>query len=128
MKGKIALLILALALVVGVSAQAPTQHGIQLSWTASATTASVNYVVFRCAGTCTATSTWTALCTGPCTAGTFYLDPAAGLTLGTTYNYEVDAVDTNGNLSGPSNIATATWPTVAPVNPGPPTGCNAKVQ
>lgn len=125
MKGKFSLFLFALALSISVSAQAPSQHGILVSWTAS-TTPSVSYVVFRCTGTCTASSTWTALCTGSCTSGTSYLDPASGLTAGTTYSYEADAVDANGNLSGPSNIATiaATFPT----NPAPPSGCNAQAK
>ena len=108
-------------------AQAPTQHGVSVTWVASSTPGVV-YEVFRCTGTCGAGSTWTALCTASCTSTTEYLDPAGGLNPSTTYSYEVDAIDGNGNVSGPSNVATISIGASFPSNPGAPAGCQAKAQ
>ena len=131
MKGKIALYGLAVTLAVLIPAfgQQATPHGINVTWTAS-TTPNVTYQVFRCTGTCTASSTWVALCTLNCGSGTSYLDPAAGLSVNATYSYEAQAIDStgSGNKSDPSNIATVAVGAAFPPNPVPPSGCNAKVQ
>jgi hypothetical protein len=116
-----------LLLALSMGGQSSTPHGVQVSWVASSTPGVV-YQVFRCTGSCTPTSTWTSLCTLSCGTGVTYLDPAAALLVNTTYSYEAVAIDSNGNLSGPSNIATVTVGASFPVNPAPPSGCNAKVQ
>jgi glucose/arabinose dehydrogenase/chitodextrinase len=79
-----------------------SQTQINLAWTASSDTVGVtNYMLERCeGGTC---STFAQVAAPP---GTTYND--TGLTPGTTYRYRVRATDAAGNLSGYSNIATAT--------------------
>src|SRR5450755_1181195 len=75
---------------------------INLSWTASTSTVGLaNYVVKRCQG---AGCTNFAQVATP--AGITYSD--TGLTASTSYSYEVQAIDTAGNLSAVSTIASAT--------------------
>jgi chitodextrinase len=96
----------------GLAATAASQSQINLSWTASTDNVGVTgYRVERCQG---------AACTnfaeiGTATATTF---ANTGLTPVTSYRYRVRAVDAAGNLSGYSNVATATTPdTQAPTAP-----------
>jgi fibronectin type 3 domain-containing protein len=75
---------------------------INLAWTASTSSFGVaNYIVQRCAGP--GCSAFVQLGTAPAAA---YND--TGLNSGTSYSYQVQAVDTAGNLSPFSNIASAT--------------------
>jgi hypothetical protein len=103
-----------------------SSEGINLSWTASTDGAGVmGYLVERCQGAgCTSFAQITT------TPGTTYAD--TGLSPGTSYSYRVRATDAANNLSGYSNIATATtatggvafqgqWGTVLnPTTPGLP--------
>ena len=76
--------------------------GIHLSWTASSDNVGVtNYLVERCQGVgCTA---FAQIATSTATTYT-----NAGLLPGTIYTYRTQATDAVGNLSGYSNISTAT--------------------
>jgi hypothetical protein len=107
-------------------AQTATQHGILLGWNpvtpATGEPALAGYNVYRTIGSGAATKINTAIVTT-----TTYLDPNSDLTAGTTYEYDVTAVDVNGNESGPSNVVTVT-PAVLIVNPPAPSGCNGKIQ
>lgn len=102
-----------------------TAHGIELTWTASTpgTNPIAGYNAWRCTGSsavCTATSTnWTQINSTPITS-TNYLDPAAGLSTSTTYSYFVEAQDTQGELSGPSNISTCAVGVSFPTSPSVP--------
>jgi chitodextrinase len=101
---------------------------IDLSWTASTDNVGVTgYLVERCQG---AGCSNFAQITTP--AGTSFND--AGLTPSTSYSYRVRATDAAGNLSGYSNVATASTqaepeaaPTVSSVSPnkGPLAGGTA---
>ena len=106
--------------------QTATQHGFLLNWTpptvAQGEPALAGYNVYRSVGGGTAQKLNTTLVTSAT-----YLDPNADLTVGTTYEYDVTAVDVNGNESGPSNVVTVT-PGVLFVNPPAPSGCNGKQQ
>jgi chitodextrinase len=84
------------------TATAISQSQINLTWTASTDTVGVTgYRVERCPGsTC---SNFAEIATP---AGATYNN--SGLTAGATYRYRVRATDAAGNLSGYSNIATAT--------------------
>jgi chitodextrinase len=75
---------------------------INLTWNASTDNVGVNgYQIQRCQGTgCTA---FAQIAT---TSGTTFSD--TGLAAGTTYSYRVDSTDAAGNVSGYSNVATAT--------------------
>lgn len=118
-------LLAALVLPSRVPAQSGTPHGNFGKWNASTSTVQ-GYQVFRCLGTCTLTSTgWTAV--SAVIPGLSFLDPAAGLTINTTYSYAVLAIDANGNQSSFSNISTVSVLTF-PTNPGAPTGCSFAVQ
>jgi len=67
-----------------------TAHGVNLAWTAS-TTSGVTYSVYRQVGTFTA-ATWPSPIGTPIATGLVaspFLDPASGLTAGTTYSYGV---------------------------------------
>jgi fibronectin type 3 domain-containing protein len=90
------------------TATAASTSQINLSWTASTSSVGVkNYIVQRCQGTgCTS---FTQIGTP---TGTTFSD--TGLTASTSYSYQVQAVDTLGNLSGFSNVATATTLATAP--------------
>ena len=91
-----------------VNASATSAVQITVTWTASSSTVGLaNYIVQRCTG---------AGCTnfaqvGTPTATTFN---DSGLSGNTTYNYQVQAVDTSGNLSAFSGVATATTQTPQP--------------
>ena len=88
----------------GLGATAASSAQINLSWTASTDNVGVTgYRVERCQG---AGCTSFAQIATP--AGTTYSD--AGLTAGTSYSYRVRATDAAGNLSGYSNVASATTP------------------
>lgn len=111
--------------------QTATPHGIALTWTAPTTDANGNALP---SGTVLTYDVWRATsAAGPFTqinssavTTTSYLDPSSGLTVGTSYTYEVTAIDTGGDGS-PSNAFTIT-PTAFPVNPGAPSGCGGKEQ
>jgi fibronectin type 3 domain-containing protein len=84
------------------TATASGSSGINLSWTASTDNVGVTgYFVERCQGAGCATFAQIASPTG-----TSYAD--TGLTAGTSYSYRVRATDAAGNLSGYSNVASAT--------------------
>jgi len=97
----------------GLGAQA-TAHGVNLTWTASATPGStVN--VYRCSGvSCTS---FTKLTSGVTPSGP-YLDTTAAVG---SYSYYVTAV-VGGAESAPSNTTTVT------VLPQPPTGLSSALQ
>lgn len=86
---------------------------INLTWTASTDSVGVTgYQIWRCSGsTCTNFAQ-----VGTSTTASF---SNTGLTATTTYRYEVRATDAAGNLSGYSNIASAT--TQAGTDTTPPT-------
>ena len=94
------------------TATATSASQINLSWIASTSSVGLaNYVLQRCQGVgCT---NFVQIATP---AGTTYSD--TGLTFGTSYSYQVQAVDTAGNLSPFSNLASATTqtPPTAPSN------------
>jgi fibronectin type 3 domain-containing protein len=75
-------------------------HSIDLSWTAPTGVNVANYIVDR-DGTQIDTTT-----------NTYYYDDSVNA--GETYNYDVRAVDANGNVSAPSNVATASVPDTPP--------------
>jgi len=112
-------------------AQTGTPHGVSVTWTAptagSDTNAIAGYNIYQCAGTCTAASVWTKIDTA-LDISTGYLVPLASLTPGATYSYASTAVDTAGNESAFSNIATVSLPATLPTNPAAPTNTTAKVQ
>ena len=112
------------------SAQTGTLHGVLVSWVAppAGSDPAVGYFVYRCSGTCTTSSTgWVQIDT-VADLNVNYVDAASGLAAGTTYSYAAVVVDSTGDQSAFSNIATVTTPSTWAVNPGSPTGCNAKVQ
>lgn len=81
---------------------------IDLSWTASTDAVGVTgYSVERCQGS--GCSSFSQIATP---SGTSYQD--TGLSAGTSYSYRVRAIDAAGNLSGYSNVASATTQTPAP--------------
>jgi fibronectin type 3 domain-containing protein len=83
---------------------------INLAWTASTDNVSVTgYRVERCQGA--GCSTFTEIATP---AGTSYNN--TGLAASTTYSYRVRATDAAGNLSGYSNVTTATTQATPPAN------------
>ncbi|HXD23802.1 MAG TPA: LamG-like jellyroll fold domain-containing protein [Gemmatimonadaceae bacterium] len=98
------------------SATSTSSSQVNVSWTASTDdTAVTGYRVERCAGAgCT---NFTQIATP---TGTTFSD--SSLAAATTYRYQVRATDAVGNLSGYSNIATATTQaasdTQAPTTPG----------
>jgi hypothetical protein len=122
-------------------AQSATQHGILVTITAAAVGAAAGngntvagYNIYRCPGTCTAPTSGlgnfvkidTSL---DLTLG--YLDPSTdtGLTAGSTYTFAATVVDSAGNESNFSPLATVTVPTAGfPANPTAPSGCSAKTQ
>ncbi len=86
------------------TATAASSSQINLSWTASTSSIGLaNYVVQRCQG---AGCTNFAQIATP--TATTYTD--TGLTPGTSYSYQVEAIDIEGNVSPFSNTATATTP------------------
>jgi len=96
----------------GLTATAAGQTQVNLTWTASTDNVGVTgYQVERCAGaTCTNFAQ-----VGTSTTASF---SSTGLTANTTYRFRVLATDAAGNLSGYSNIATAT----TAAGPPPPVG------
>jgi len=89
----------------------PTQ--INLSWTASTSSAGLaNYIVQRCQG---ADCTDFAQIATP--VGTSYSD--TGLLLNTSYSYQVQAIDTAGNLSPDSSVATLITGSLLPLRESP---------
>src|SRR5439155_12843968 len=99
---------------------------INLSWTASKDTGGVTgYRVERCAGAgCTSFAQLaapTGTPPGPSVSDT-------GLTQATSYSYRVRATDAAGNLSGYSNVASATTPAAGDTQPPTaPTGLTPAV-
>ena len=91
-----------------VNANATSATQITVTWTASSSTVGLaNYIVQRCQGSgCTNFAQ-----VGTPTATTFN---DSGLTSTTTYNYQVQAIDTAGNLSAFSAVAAATTQTPQP--------------
>ncbi|MBV8716469.1 MAG: fibronectin type III domain-containing protein [Chloroflexi bacterium] len=86
------------------TAAASSATQITLNWTASQSSIGLaNYVVQRCQG---AGCSNFATIASPAAPATSYND--TGLTTGTTYSYQVKAVDTAGNSSSFSNVASAT--------------------
>jgi hypothetical protein len=128
-KGFLGLLLL--FLVLPAWPQTGTPHGINITFNApspvggSGTVA--GYFIYQCSGTCTFTSSWTQV-NSVLDISTGYLVPFTGLTPSATYSYAATTVDSAGNQSVFSNIATITLPATFPSNPGPPTGCAALVK
>ena len=103
----------------GLTATANGSSGINLSWTASTDNVAVTgYRVERCQGA--GCSNFAQVGTP---SGTTFGD--SGLLAGTSYSYRVRATDAAGNLSGYSNIASAT--TSAAPDTTPPTAPSALV-
>src|SRR5277367_4383886 len=131
MKNLLRLFVLLLVVAIPSFAQTGTPHGVNVTFSAPSPVGGsgtiAGYNIYQCLGTCTITSTWAKVdATLDLTTG--YLVPLAGLTLGATYSYAATTVDSTGNESGFSNIATVTLPATAPTNPNAPTGTIAKVQ
>ncbi len=103
----------------GIVAASTTQ--INLSWSASTDPVGVSgYLIERCQGAGCVNFAQIAT-----TAGIAYSD--TGLIPGTTYNYRVRAIDTAGNVSSFSSVATATTlagagDIIPPTAPATPTG------
>jgi chitodextrinase len=94
----------------GLSATAASSVQLNLSWTASTDNVGVTgYFIERCQGTGCANFAQVA---APAGTSTSYADN--GLLVGTSYSYRVRATDAVGNLSGYSNIASATTLTTVP--------------
>jgi hypothetical protein len=105
----------------------PTAHGIKLSWTAPTTIGGsgtlASYNIYRCTGTCTLTSGTFVFLTGQVSSLTTYLDPASGLTNGTTYTYAETSVDSLGNESVFGPLSTVAFAAIS--NPNPPATASA---
>lgn len=89
-------------------------HKVVLTWTASADAAAetLTYSVYRATGACSSTVTPAALSGASLLTETTYTDTAvAG---GTSYCYDVVAVNAAGAVSAPSNEVTAAVPLAAP--------------
>lgn len=116
-------------------AQTGTAHGVNITANVPSPVGGSGvldgYNAYRCSGTCTATSgTWTKINPSLLTAPA-YLDPASdsGLTAGATFSFAMTSVDSNGNESVLSNVATVAIPSAGfPTNPNAPSGCAAKTQ
>jgi fibronectin type 3 domain-containing protein len=93
---------------------AQAQHSVSLTWTD--TTSGVTYNMYRATGACASGLVFSKLNSTAITA-TAYTD-ASSLTAGTTYCYQVTAVNSSGVESIPSNEA----PAVIPNPPPAPTG------
>jgi hypothetical protein len=137
--GKFLFLLLLLAIVFGpvvVQAQQGTPHGITVAITPPSPIGGSGtiqgYYLFRCPGTCTVSNAtgWVAvgalIPAASQTAATSYLDPSAGLSTNTTWQYVAETVDSNGNFSAYSALTSAVV-TTFPANPNSPS-CNSKVQ
>lgn len=118
-------------LVLPVFGQTGTPHGVNVTFNAPSPVGGsgtiAGYFIFQCPGTCTISSTWTKV-NSVLDISTGYLVPFTGLTAGSTYSYAAATVDSAGNQSSFSNIATITLPTTLPSNPGSPSGCSAVIQ
>jgi fibronectin type 3 domain-containing protein len=98
------------------TASATSTSQISLSWTASSSRAGLaEYIVSRCTGSSCGHFRQVST-VGPST--TTYVD--TGLRAGTTYQYEVTAVDTNGRSSQASNTASAQTLTSSQQSPATP--------
>lgn len=108
--------------------KAQTAHGILTMWTAATVptggSAIAGYNLWMAASS---TGPFTQLNSTPIT-GTSYNVGTGLLSTSTPYWFYVVTQDINGNLSAPSNVATATTPANWPVNPNAPTGCTVKIQ
>ena len=103
----------------GLSATAVSTSQINLGWTASTDNVGVTgYRLERCQGA--SCSNFAQIATP---AGTTFSD--TGRAASTAYRYRVRAVDAAGNLSGYSNIATATTQAADTTAPSAPTGLAA---
>ncbi len=92
------------------SATAGSNSAISLSWTASTDNVAVSgYLIERCQGT--GCSNFAQIAAPP-GVGTSFGD--VGLSSSTSYSYQVRATDASGNLSGYSNVASATTLTTPP--------------
>ena len=92
-------------------ATAVSANQINLSWTASTSSIGIsNYIVQRCQG-----SACTNFMQLAAPVGLVYIDTT--VFQNTTYSYQVQAVDTIGNVSGFSNVAAATTPVITGPNP-----------
>ncbi len=100
-------------------AQAPTAHQVSFVWTyAQGTDAAVSFNVYRAPGGTTnftlvanltlAAATQASPCAPPAVPAPCYGYKDTAVAATTAYTYEVDAVDSIGNLSGPSPTASAT--------------------
>jgi titin len=86
------------------TATAASSTQINLSWAASTDNVGVTgYLIQRCQGASCATFAQIA---APAGTGTTFLDTS--LSPSTSYSYEIIATDAAGNLSSPSNVASAT--------------------
>lgn len=106
------------AVPTGVTATAASSSSITVSWSAATDNVGVTgYLLYRCSGS-------------GCTSATQIASPTAtsytdtGLTAGTSYSYSVAAVDAAGNVSAPSQLATAVTLSTTPaltwsINPPP---------
>ena len=104
----------------GLTANTVSSTEVDLSWTAPSGVPAVGYNVYE--GTSPGGESSTPVNSAPVTGTTF---PVTGLSGGTTYYFEVTAVDAGGTESGFSTEASATT-TPAPGSLGPPTGLTAK--
>jgi hypothetical protein len=103
----------------GLTAVAVSTNQINLNWQASTDHVGVTgYVVQRSQGTGSTSFTQIATPTG-----TNYSD--TGLTAATTFNYQVEATDAAGNVSGYSSVASATTPSPPGGAPTAPVFYNA---
>jgi len=96
----------------GLTATAASGSQVNLSWTASSSSCSVTYNVFRSTTSGFTPSGSNQIASGVAT--TSYSD--TGLTAGTTYYYVVEGTN-SGGTSGPSNQASATTPCSTPTAP-----------
>ena len=136
MRTKLLLFLMLLFLAVPLNAQTKkgfkatlTAHGMLLTWTAPATVGGsgtiASYNIYRCPGTCTLTSGAFTMLTGQIPTILTYLDPAGGLTSGSTYTWAVTTVDSAGNESAYSPFFTIAFTAITNPNaPGSLTGVN----
>jgi chitodextrinase/glucose/arabinose dehydrogenase len=103
----------------GLAASAVSGTQINLSWTASTDNVGVSgYRLERCQGAGCTTFAQIATPTGTSFSNT-------GLTAGTSYSYRVRAADAAGNLSGYSNVASASTTAADTTPPTAPSGLSA---
>ena len=137
-RSRILLALLVLLIAIGPAfSQSGTAHGILITITPPSPIGGSGviqgYYLFRCPNTCSASSStgWVsvgALIPAASQGGvTTYLDPAAGLSANTTYQYEAVTVDSNGDQSAYMPTPFVIAVTAIPTNPGSPS-CSGKVQ